>query len=115
MAKATAQQCHALTSHYIAKYTAENNKAPSVNRNKARWGFEAMLMDYSSAQVRELLDYFVEHYEHTLEWFLFNYEKVDEEKTTYERNKVATAKRREETKKRLAEWKERRDSWQQQK
>jgi len=111
MAKATAQQCHALTTYYISKYTEEVGKAPLVNRNKTRWGFEAMLLDYTPEQARELIDHYIEHYSTpTIEWFLFNYEKVDEAKKEYEQYKVSSAKRLAETQKRLEEW---RNRWQQ--
>ena len=108
MVKATAQQCHALTTYYISRYKEVFDKAPLANRNKARWGFEAMLMDYNTGSVRELIDYYIEHYERpTLDWFLFNYEKVDEAKQEFEEQKAIAAKRRQETAQRLDEWRKR--------
>lgn len=108
MAKATAQQCHALTTYYITKYTEVVGKAPLVNRNKSRWGFEAMLLDYTSNEVRELIDHYIEHYTTpSIEWFLFNYEKVDVAKQEFEEHKVSNAKRLKETQQRLEEWRNR--------
>lgn len=114
MAKATAQQCHALTTYYIDKYTDVVGKAPLVNRNKSKWGFEAMLIDYTPAQARELIDFYIDHYAATptIEWFLFNYEKVDQAKQERAEHEVVMAKRREETKRRAEEW---RNRWQHQK
>jgi hypothetical protein len=112
MAKATAQQCHALTTYYIDKYSEVVGKTPSVNRNKSKWGFEAMLIDYTPTQAREMIDHYIEHYASapTIEWFLFNYEKVDEAKKEFEERKVQQAKRMAETKARAEEW---RNRWQQ--
>lgn len=114
MVKATAQQCHALTTYYIDKHTEVVGKTPRVNRNKSKWGWEAMLIDYNPVEARELIDHYLEHYadKPSLEWFLYNYEKVDEAKAEYEERKVATAKRMNETQKRLEEW---RNRWQPQK
>lgn len=114
MAKATAQQCHALTTYFINKYYEVVGKTLRANRNKAKWGFEAMLMDYTPATVRELIDFYIEHYAATptIEWFLFNYEKVDEAKQEYEEKKIVTAKRMKETAQRAEEWRRR---WQQMK
>jgi hypothetical protein len=110
MAKATAQQCHALTTYFINKTKEVSGKAPKVNRNKARWAFEAVLMDYTPVEVHGLIDYYVDHYEEpSIEWFLYNYEKVDMAKQEFEDNKILTAKRREETRQRLEEW---RNRWQ---
>lgn len=67
-------------------------------------------MDYSSAQGRELIDFYIDHYTApSLEWFLYNYEKVDEAKQEHIQKEAAVAKRREETKRRLDEW---RNRWQ---
>lgn len=113
MAKPTAQQCHALTTYFINQYGEKLGKSASVNRNKARWGFESVLMDYTPSQARELIDYYLEHYETpSVEWFLFNYEKVDVAKQEHDENELIAAKRREATRQRLEEW---RNRWQNQK
>ena len=108
MPKPTAQQCHALTTYYISKYTSVVGRAPSVNRNKARYGFEGLLMDYTSENARLLIDYYIDHYdEPKIDWFIYNYEKVDEAKTDRDHEEVAQAKRRAATEARLEEWRNR--------
>lgn len=108
MAKPTPQQCHALTTHFIGQYTESKGYKPSVNRNKARWGFESLLMDYTPAQARELIDYYIEHWESpNLDWFMFNYEKVDEAKQDHDKAEAVAEKRRKATAQRLEEWRNR--------
>lgn len=108
MAKPTAQQCHALTSYFISSYKNSRGHAPVVNRNKARWGFDAMLMDYLPERVKVLIDYYINHWDlPTLDWFLYNYEKVDERKQEQVRRDDQQAKRLKETEQRLKEWKKR--------
>lgn len=108
MAKPTAPQCHALTTYFKTKYNEAQGREPVVSRNKARWWFEAILMDYSASQARELIDYYIEHYQvPELEWFAYNYDKVDAAKTEHDKNELSAVKRRQETAVRLEEWRKR--------
>lgn len=111
MAKPTAQQCHAMTTYFVKQYESVLGRATVVNRNKTRWGFEAILMDFTAEQTKSLIDYYLEHYASpNVEWFLFNYDKVVEAKQDQEERQKTAAKRREETARRLEEW---RNRWQQ--
>lgn len=108
MAKPTAQQCHALTTYFKTKYTETQGREPVISRNKARWWFEGVLMDYTATQAHELIDYYLEHWESpSLEWFGYNYDKVDEAYTDHHKNELAAKKRRQVTQARLEEWKKR--------
>lgn len=110
MANPTAQQCHAMTTYYISAYREVVGKEPVVNRNKAKAGWSGLLMDYTPTQARELVDYYLDHYsEPRIDWFLYNYEKVDVAKQEYEEESIAAVKRRQETARRLEEW---RNRWQ---
>jgi hypothetical protein len=108
MAKPTAQQCHALTTYYMGKYEEVVGRAALVNRNKSRWGFESILMDYTPGQARELIDYYLAHWDTpNVEWFLYNYEKVDAAKMEREAQEISVQRRRQDTAKRLEEWRAR--------
>lgn len=110
MAKPTAQQCHALTTFYVNKYNEVVGSNPRVNRNKARWSFESILMDYTPSQVMTLIEFYLEHYDTpSLEWFFYNYDKVEESMVERQKQEDSAAKRRAETAKRLQEW---RNRWQ---
>lgn len=112
MAKATVQQCHAMTTYFQRAYGEVVGKAAVVNRNKARWGFESLLMDYTPAQAKELIDHYLAHYDDpSLDWFLFNYEKVDVAMQDDIRNQASAAKRRKETQARLEQWREKQAQW----
>lgn len=108
MAKPTAPQCHALTTYYVSAYTKAFNSRPVVNRNKARWGFESILMDYPPEDAKRLIDYYLEHFENlSLDWFLFNYDKVEQHRMDAAREAKLAAARRKETEARMKEWRER--------
>lgn len=107
MAKPTPQQCHALITYFMTKYEEVVGSKSNLNRNKARWGFESILMDRTPAEARALVDYFFKHYEPDVDWFIWNYEKVVESQEQYEVNQEALKHRRNETQQRLDEWKKR--------
>jgi hypothetical protein len=65
-------------------------------------------MDYTPSQARELVDFYLEHWaEPNLEWFFYNYEKVDQAIADHNQEEEARRIRREQTQKRLDEWRER--------
>lgn len=112
MAKPTAQQCHALITYFVQAYNEVVGQTPVINRNTARWGFESILMDYTPAQAKELIDFYLAHdNEPRLQRFLSTYDKVVEEMQQYEKDKQSAAKRRKETEERLRLWREKKDKW----
>lgn len=103
-----AKDCHALTSYYILGYRTKYGRAPVVNRNKARWGFDAILYDLNVVEVKSLLDYYfdaVSTHGHSIDWFFNNYDKLIETREIAEKDEADRARLREESKKRVEEWK----------
>lgn len=107
-AKPTAQQCHAMTTYFASAYQAKVGKPAVFNRNRARWSWESVLMDYTLHQARELVDFYLEHWpEPNLDWLFYNYEKVDLAIADHNREEEVRRARRAMTQKRLDEWRER--------
>lgn len=111
MTKPTAQACHAMTTYYIGRYEDEYGIKPSVNRNKARYTFEALLYDYDRDEVKALIDFYIKHYNPDLDWFNYNYEKVVDEKRAYDKTQEIVHQRRQETQRRLDAWRARKQEW----
>lgn len=108
MANPTAQQCHAMTTYFMNAYREAMGSEPVVNRNKAKMGWAGLLIDFTPTQAKELVDYYLKHYEKPkIDWFLYNYEKIVEEKQEHEKNESRIAQRRKETQKKLEEWRKR--------
>lgn len=108
MSKPTAQQCHAMSTYFASQYAAKVGKPATLNRNRARWSWDAVLMDYTPTQAHELVDFYLEHWsEPDIEWFFYNYEKVDAAVQEHMKNEESRRVRREETQKRLDEWRNR--------
>ena len=105
MAKPAAPQCHAMTTFYIDAYRDLYKTNPVVNRNKARYGFEGLLMDYGQKESRDIVEYYLKHFDDKgLDWFFYNYEKVIESMKDEEKEKELSRLRRAATAKRLEEW-----------
>lgn len=109
MATPTAQQVHALITYYKGAAEAQVGKRVTINRNASSYAFKSILMDYSPSEARELIDYYVKHYEPDLQWFTYNYEKVDDAMREAAQEDEMRAKIRKETAQRLEEW---RNRWQ---
>ena|SRR3982751_908922 len=103
----TAAECHALTSYYIKQYKAKYGRAPVVNRNIAKAQFQNMLMDYSSDELRALIDFFFTTQSgnsHKINDLFYGYDRLVV--TMHEYNEDVERQRvlREETKRRTEEW-----------
>lgn len=111
MAKPTAQQCHTMTSYYVTKYKEKYDRAPTgVNRNTARWNWEGILTDMNLDAAKKLVDFYFEtnnERKHPLDWFFYNYEKLEESQEALKAEKQRRAKVMEESAKRAAEWRAR--------
>ena len=104
---ATPKQAHALVTYFGQKYKKKYAIAPKSNRYAARWGFDSMLMDLTSEEIQALIDYYFETISpngHTLDWFLYNYEKLAEAMEKRDEDVASLARIREETKRRTEEW-----------
>ncbi len=109
MPKPTGPQVHSLIT-YFAKAVEADGKKVSMNRNKAKFGFENMLRDYSMDDAKALIDFYVSKYtEPTSDHFLYNYEKVESLMAEAEADEKTRNRLREETKERLRLWKEKWD------
>lgn len=111
MAKPTVQQCYAMTSYFVAAFKSHyKGQEPVLNRHAARWGFESILMGLPPEEVKKLIDFYFttkSQKRHALDWFFYNYEKLQESMNVLELDKERRAKLREESEARAAEWRAR--------
>lgn len=106
----TAKDAHALISYYESVYKKAHGEKPQVNRYKARWGFDALLMDMPAKEAKELLDYYVESglaIQRGLEWFFYHYDELLETKNKISDDVAKTKDLRSESRKRVEEWRAR--------
>lgn len=108
---ATPKEAHTLVSYFGKQYKAKYGIEPRVNRYKARWGFDAMLMDMKVEDCKSLLDYYLQTASpngHDLEWLFYNYEKLAEAKEKTDADRAALAVLREQSRARVEEWRKKR-------
>lgn len=101
------QQVHIFLSYYLKKYKAKYGFAAVVNRNRTRWSVSNMLMDMTLDDAKGLLDFYfdtVGEKGHDLEWFLYNYDKLQVAKEKRDKDAAALAHIRAESKRRAEEW-----------
>lgn len=110
MAKPTAQQCHAMTTYFIQQFKEKYGRQPTgVNRNTARWNWEGILTDHSVVEAKKLVDFYFQtnNASHPLDWFFYNYEKLEVSMENLAVDIDRRAKMRKESAERAAEWRAR--------
>lgn len=104
---ATPKEAHALSSYFKKLWKAKYGMEPVVNSHAARWAFDSMLMDMGPVEARTLIEFYFETASpnrHDLNWFLYNYDKLQAAKRDTEVDKAQLARLREESKRRVEEW-----------
>lgn len=108
---ATAKDCHILTSYYEKKFKEKYHSAAVVNRNDARWKFDAILNGLSVNETKSLIDFWFETdsaQRHPLVWFFYNYDKLIAIKSEQLEDAELRDKLRHDTEERVKKWRERR-------
>lgn len=80
MSKEDVKQAYALVSLYIALYKNKYNKTPIVNRYREKWAMQDVIDTVGVDRSKELLEYYFKCSKpgHPLNWFLYNFDRMDE-------------------------------------
>ena len=80
MSKEDAKQAYALVSLYIALYKNKYNKQPIVNRYREKWAMQDVIDTVGFERSKELLEYYFKCSKvgHPLNWFLYNFDRLDD-------------------------------------
>jgi hypothetical protein len=80
MAKQDSQQAYTLVSLYISLYKSKYNKQPLVNRYREKWAFQDVIDTVGFDRSKELLEYYFKCNKtgHPLNWFLYNFDRLDD-------------------------------------
>ena len=100
MTKEDAKQAYALVSLYIALYKNRYNKQPLVNRYREKWAMQDVIDTVGYDRARILLEYYFKCNKigHPLNWFLYNFDKLDDVLLKSEADKAFRKELREQTK-----------------
>lgn len=105
------KQAHILSSYFAQQFKAKYGYDHKFNRNKARWSWDNILMDMTMDEAKSLVDYYMSTVStngHTLEWFFYNYDKLEEAKQKVDEDMASLAEIRRRTKISTEEWRKKR-------
>lgn len=103
------QDCHVLITYFAKVYREKYGNSPVINRYRARYGFESVLMDMPMDEAKSLIDFYfvtVSTNRHSLDWFFNNYDKIINNRNEFEVEQERRKQQRLETQERVARWKE---------
>jgi hypothetical protein len=101
MAKADAKQPYALLSLYEKLYSDKYQRAARLNKFKEKWAMQDVIESVGYDRARELLEYYfrVTKQGHPLQWFFYNFDRLDDMLLQSEEDTQRRRKLREATKK----------------
>ena len=101
MAKADTKQPYALLSLYEKLYSEKYKKIARLNKFKEKWAMQDVIESVGYDRARELLEYYfrVTKQGHPLQWFFYNFDRLDDMLLQSEEDTQRRRKLREATKK----------------
>lgn len=103
------QDCHLLITYFAKQYREKYGDSPVINRWRARYGFESVLMDMPMDEAKGLIDFYlltVSTNRHSLDWFFNNYDKIINNRNEHEIELKRREQQRRETQERTSRWRE---------
>jgi len=100
------QQAYALISLYVKCYEQKYGVKPGLNRYKEKWAFQDVVDDLGYERARETVEFYFTtgRVGHPLNYFLYNYEKLDELEKELKEDEANRLALREQTRLKVQEW-----------
>ena len=101
MAKEEARQPYILISIYEMLYKEKYNRTPKINKYREKWAMQDVIDSVGYTRAKELLEYYfgLTKNGHPLQFFFYNFDKMDALKIEIEKDKEKRRLLLEETKK----------------
>ena len=105
MAAINNKEPYILITHYQSLYKNKYNKVPSINKFREKWGMQDVIDSVGFDRTKSLLDYYFTTSKngHPLQFFYYNFDKIDQVNKEAEKDKENRKKLREATKKMVEE------------
>lgn len=99
------KQPHALLTHYISLYKDRYGRDPILNRFREKWGMQDVIDTVGYQRAKDLIEYYftLNKYNHPLQWFFYNFDKLDKLWKDIEDDKVHRDMLRSKTKEMVEE------------
>lgn len=105
MTKEEAKLAYALITLYSNLYKNTYNRDPKINKHRDKWAMQDVIDSVTYDRARELLEYYftTTNSGHTLKWFLYNFDRLDEVIDKIQADKKRREFLREQTKRMVEE------------
>ena len=106
MTKDSAKLSYALIDFYISLYADKYGKKPVINKHREKWAMNDVIESVGYDRYRVLLEYYFRvssDNRHALNWFYFNFDRLDDMLDKKMRDEERRAKMREETRRMVEE------------
>jgi hypothetical protein len=105
MTKDDASKAYSLVSLYLSLYKEKYNKIIVINKHKEKWAMSDVVDSVGFDRAKELLIYFFKtsRTSHQLQWFLYNFERLDASLNAAAQDEEKRKKMREMTKRMVEE------------
>lgn len=105
MANSDNKQPYALLSLYESLYLDKYSKKPRINKYKEKWAMSDVIDSIGYERARELLFYYfkVTKQGHPIQWFLYNFDRLDDMFVQSQEDELRRKKMREATKRMVEE------------
>jgi hypothetical protein len=106
------QQANKLLSQYSLLYRERYGSVPKMNRFKEKYAMKDVVESVGFDRATELMSYYFKtaRTSHPLDWFKYNFDKLDTIMEELADDEAKKQKMREETARRVEEWKEKNES-----
>lgn len=102
---ASEKQPYVLINIYESLYLDRYNKKPKINKFREKWAMQDVINSVGFDRAKELLVYYFKtsKYGHPLQFFYYNFDKIDKMQYDIEQDKIHRSILREETKRMIEE------------
>jgi hypothetical protein len=73
------QEPHALITLYVSLFEERYGKKPTLNRFREKWAMQDLIDSVGYSRAKDLIEYYftLSKYGHPLNWFFYNFDKLD--------------------------------------
>ena len=77
--KTSNQEPHALITLYVSLFEERYGKKPTLNRFREKWAMQDLIDSVGYSRAKDLIEYYftLSKYGHPLNWFFYNFDKLD--------------------------------------
>jgi hypothetical protein len=105
MTKDEAKLAYALVTLYTNLYKNVYNRDPKVNKHRDKWAMQDVIDSVGYERAKQIMEYYFKITKpgHPMNWFLYNFDRLDDVMTKKQEDELRRQKLREQTKRMVEE------------